>query len=939
MPPTVKLKDTLNLPRTDFPMKANLPQSEPKQLAEWESARVYEQILASRVGAPVYVFHDGPPYPTGNIHLGTGLNKILKDMVVRSKTLAGFRAGFIPGWDCHGLPIETKVEKEMGGKKGSTDPVAFRKMCRAFAAKYVEAHKIEFKRLGIFARWDTPYLTMDPHYEAVIADTFLTVLEKGYVYRGRKPVYWCIHDRTALAEAEVEYEDHTSPSIWVKFQVAPPAAGAAADLPGAGVAAVIWTTTPWTLPHNRALCFHPDFDYAVFETSAGPLLFAAEMAAQVAAGTGLRIGVQHGRRWKGRELEHMRFQHPFLDFTVPAVLGTYVTMEQGSGIVHTAPGHGADDFYTGQKYGIETFAPLDDDGRYTEGLPEYKRKTVFEANPAVTALLRNRGALLGEGKLTHSYPHCWRCHNPVIYRATEQWFIGIDNNELRRRTLEEIKQVKWMPGWGEERMSGMVGGRPDWCISRQRYWGVPIVIFYCDACGQRLEDVKKLRHVIPFFEKEGADAWYAHSPEELLPPGTKCGCGAATWRRETDILDVWFDSGSSNLAVLTGGDARWPADMYLEGPDQYRGWFHSSLLLGMAARDHAPYREILTHGWTLDEHGRPMSKSLGNVVLPSEICEKYGADLLRLWVASQDYTADVRMSERVMAQLSEAYRKIRNTFRFALGNLAGYEPERDALPHGEMREMDRWMLERTAELAEQCTAWYASYEFHRVFHAVHDFVTVDLSAFYFDVLKDRLYTFAPRNPARRSAQTAVETIARALASLLAPICVFTTEEVWKYMPRRPGDPASVHMTRFPSRDALATGLAADRAAKWQQLVAVRETVLKALEEKRNAKEINASLEARVVLRAGGPLGELLREYAPELPALFIVSQVEVPGAAVSTDHGSVSPLAVEVQRAHGLKCERCWNYSTHVGESADYPTVCERCVAVLEEIAQTVKTT
>ncbi|HUJ40142.1 MAG TPA: isoleucine--tRNA ligase [Candidatus Acidoferrales bacterium] len=933
MPPTLKIKDTLNLPRTDFPMKANLPQSEPRQLAEWDSADIYRQVLENRAGAPVYVFHDGPPYPTGHIHLGTALNKILKDMVVRSKSLAGFRAAFIPGWDCHGLPIETQVEKEMGGR-GSADPVAFRKQCRAYASKYVDAHRVQFKRLGIFAQWDRPYLTMDPHYEAVIADTFLTVLDRGYVYRGRKPVYWCIYDRTALAEAEVEYEDHTSPSIWVKFQMA--AGGAAFNLPGADVAAVIWTTTPWTLPHNRALAFHPDFIYAVYETAAGRLLMAAEMKEKVAAGTGLAIGAERGR-WKGRELEGLKFRHPFLNFEVPAVLADYVTTDQGSGIVHTAPGHGAEDFYTGQKYGLETHAPLDDDGRYLEGLPEYKGKTVFEANPAVIAILRDRGALLGEQKLTHSYPHCWRCHRPVIYRATEQWFIGIEKNDLRSRTLEEIHKVKWMPSWGEQRMGGMVADRPDWCISRQRFWGVPIVIFYCDACGRRLEDVSKLRHVIPFFEKEGADAWYAHPPEELLPPGTACSCGAASWRKESDILDVWFDSGSSHFAVLTGGDVRWPADMYLEGPDQYRGWFHSSLLLGMAARDGAPYREVLTHAWTLDEHGRPMSKSLGNVVLPSEICEKYGADLLRLWVASQDYTADVRMSERVMVQLSDAYRKIRNTFRFALGNLAGFDPARDALPPAGMQEMDRWMLERTAALASQCLGWYQSYEFHRVFHAVHDFCAVDLSAFYFDVLKDRLYTFAPRHPARRSAQTAVDKIARALASLLAPACVFTAEEVWKFMPRRPADPPSVHMTRFPRPEDLATGLPPACAANWEQLLAVRDSVLKALEAKRNSKEINASLEARLLLRAPEPLAALLRDYLRELPALFIVSQVELAAPSPSGDGGAAGGLHVEVQRARGSKCERCWNYSERVGENQEWPSVCERCVAALEEIVRTPK--
>ncbi len=928
MPQTLKLKDTLNLPRTDFPMKANLPQSEPRQLAEWEAQRTYERVLEARAGAPVYVFHDGPPYPTGHIHLGTALNKILKDMVVRSKSHAGFRAGFIPGWDCHGLPIETQVEKEMGGR-GSADPVAFRKKCRAYASKYVDAHRVQFKRLGIFARWDQPYLTMDPHYEAVIADTFLTVLERGYVYRGRKPVYWCIYDRTALAEAEVEYKDHTSPSVWAKYPVAP---GAPAGMPGPDVAAVVWTTTPWTFPQIRALAFHATLDYAVFETSAGPLLLAVGAVPQFAAATGITVGKELAR-WKGRELEGLKFRHPFLDTTFPAVLGDYVTTAEGSGIVHTAPGHGVDDFNTGQRYGLETYAPLDDDGRFIEGLPDYKGKTVFEANAPIVALLRSRGALLGEGKLTHRYPHCWRCHRPVIYRATEQWFIGIDKNDLRRRTLEAIRSVKWMPSWGLERMHSMVADRPDWCISRQRFWGVPIVIFYCDSCGERLEDVTKLRHAIPLFEKEGADAWYAHSPEELLPPGTKCRCGAARWRRETDILDVWFDSGSSHMAVLTGGDERWPADMYLEGPDQYRGWFHSSLLLGMAARDGAPYREVLTHAWTLDEHGRPMSKSLGNVVLPSEICDKYGADLLRLWVASQDYTADVRMSERVMTQLSDAYRKIRNTFRFALSNLHGYEPARDALAPGEMLEVDRWMLERTAELAARCARWYETYEFHRVFHAVHDYCVVDLSAIYFDVLKDRLYTFAPRNSARRSAQTAVEKIARALASLLAPLSVFTAEEVWKYMPRRANDPASVHMTLFPQPQELATGLPEARIRKWEELAGVRDAVLKALEAKRTAKEINASLEARVTLRAGGALGELLREFVRELPALFIVSQVALAALAGETPGGDgAGGLVVEVERARGAKCERCWNYSERVGENSEWPTVCERCVAALEEI-------
>jgi len=917
------LKSTLNLPRTDFPMKASLPQVEPRQLAEWEEKQIYRRILEARQGAPVYLLHDGPPYPTGEITVGTALNKILKDLVVKSKNMAGFRAPYVPGWDCHGLPIETQVEKQLGGK-GKVPPAEFRRLCREFAARYVDIHRREFKRLGIFGRWEDPYLTMSNEYEATIAGAFVTFFEKGYVYRGLKPVYWCIFDATALAEAEVEYEDHTSPSIWVKF----PAATEAEKKLGAGVAALIWTTTPWTLPANRALAFHPDFDYVVAATPAGELLLASGCLAAFTAQTGQEAKVVRGP-WKGREFEGLKFRHPFLELEVPGVLADYVTLEQGSGIVHTAPGHGAEDFYTGQKYGLETYAPQDDAGRFTEGLPEYKGQTVFEANPQIIELLRSRGMLLAESKLAHSYPHCWRCHQPVIFRATEQWFINLEHARLRERALEEIHKVQWTPAWGEERIHDMVASRPDWCISRQRFWGVPLLIFYCEQCGARLEDVAALRHVVAIFEREGADAWFARPAEELLPPGTKCACGAARWRKEDDILDVWFDSGSSHLAVLrnTGEDDRWPSDLYLEGPDQYRGWFHSSLLVAVGARDAAPYRHVLSHGWTLDQHGVPMSKHLGNAIFPKDICEKWGADLLRLWVASQDYHADVRMSDRVMTQLAEAYRKIRNTFRFALGNLSDFDPARDALPDAQLEEFDRWMLERTARLAADCRRWYDEFEFHRVFHAIHDFAIVELSAFYFDVLKDRLYTFAPRSRGRRSAQTAVYRIASALVRLLAPILTFTTEEVWKYFPRRSGDPESVHIAVFPSPEEVATGLDAARAQNWDRLLGVREQVLKALEGARQSKQISASLEARVRLGANGELAGLLAKYAGWLPALFIVSQVEL-GAASNGD------VAVAVERARGKKCERCWNYSERVGESTAWPTVCERCVAALEEIAR-----
>ena len=915
------LKNTLNLPRTDFPMKAKLPEREPQQLAAWEAMGIYRRILASRGGAPLFVLHDGPPYPTGEIHLGTGLNKVLKDMIVKSKTMAGFRSPYIPGWDCHGLPIETKVEKELGGKTSKVSAAEFRRMCREYAGRYVEAHKRDFKRLGVFGQWDKPYLTMDAEHEATIAAAFIEFLEKGYVYRGLKPVYWCIYDRTALAEAEVEYEDHTSPSIWVKFPLAERAKWA--DL-GADVSALIWTTTPWTLPANRALAFHPEFEYVVADTSAGKLLMAQDRVRAFGEELGIEV---HGTRggWRGKEFEGASFQHPFLDMRVPGVLADYVTLDQGSGIVHTAPGHGADDFRTGQKYGLEVYAPQDDEGRFVEGLSEYKGKTVFEANPIVIELLKRRGRLVGERKLAHSYPHCWRCHNPVIFRATEQWFIELDHDHLRQKALQEIAKVKWKPEWGEERIHDMVAERPDWCISRQRFWGVPLIVFYCDACGKQLRDYQALRHVLPFFEREGADAWYTHPAEELLPEGTKCSCGAAKWRKESDVLDVWFDSGSTHLAVLSEKEGTWPADVYLEGPDQYRGWFHSSLLVAVGIKSRAPYRQVVTHGWTLDEKEAPMSKSLGNAMYPNEICEKWGADLLRVWVASQDYTADMRMSEAMMTQLAEAYRKIRNTFRFALSNLFDFNPAGDSVADDRLWEMDAWMLYRTGELARQCRAWYENFEFHRAYHAIHDFCAVDLSAFYFDVLKDRLYTSAPKNLGRRSAQTAIHRIAGALVRLIAPVLVFTAEEVWKYMPRDAADPESVHMSVFPSAEELQGAISQDSAKKWERLLAVREEVLKSLEPARAEKLISSGLEAGVTLSADSGLSNLLQEYREILPRLFIVSQVEVR-------NGSTDGLQVAVARAQGKKCERCWNYSTHVGESAKYPTVCERCVAALEEI-------
>jgi isoleucyl-tRNA synthetase len=944
----VNLKSTLNLPRTDFPMKANLPQNEPRILAQWEESKLYQRILQARADASSYVLHDGPPYPTGTIHLGTALNKILKDMVVKSKTMAGFRSPYVPGWDCHGLPIETQVEKELGGKKGHVAPVEFRRVCREFALRYVDQHRRDFKRLGVLGRWEDPYLTMSNSYEACIADAFISFLEKGYVFRGLKPVYWCIQDRTALAEAEVEYEEHTSPSIWVRYRILE-SKHAPRNAQERALYALVWTTTPWTLPASMALSFHPQFKYVLASDEHGDTyLLAQDLLESAKQQTGLHLQPV-SQSFAGSDFADAKFQHPFLDRIVPGVLGEHVTLEQGSGIVHTAPGHGAEDFAVGQKFALETYAPLDDSGRFTEGLPEYKGKTVFESNAAIIELLKSRRALVAESKLQHSYPHCWRCHNPVIFRATEQWFVQMDagsasvpppkGTSLRQLALDAIPKVKWTPDWGRERIHEMIAHRPDWCISRQRVWGVPIIIFYCGACGNRLEDVSALRNVVRWFEREGADAWYTHSAEELLPKGTTCVCGSEKWRKENDILDVWFDSGSSHLAVLNppgtkDADLPWPADMYLEGPDQYRGWFHSSLLIAVGIRGAAPYRQVLTHGWTLDEQGRPMSKSLGNVVLPTEVCERWGADLLRLWVASQDYHSDLRMSTNSMTQLSEAYFKIRNTFRFALGNLSGFDPASDAVPEDSLEELDRWMLGRTSRLVSSCLEFYKAFDFHRVYHAVYDFCVVDLSAFYFDILKDRLYTFAPKSCARRSAQTAIFRIASALARLLAPILVFTTDEIWRHLPRDKGAAAEVHLALFPQPGECCSFPDEALEERWAHLVEVRDAVLKSLEQARNAKQINSGLEARVELAAGPELAPLLHDYAAWLPTLFIVSQVELKNgiSRISAGTGALPGLGITIHRARGKKCERCWNYSVRVGENADYPTVCERCVAALQEI-------
>src|SRR5579863_333321 len=921
----IDLKKTVHLPRTDFPMKANLGQLEPKLLAHWAETGIYERIRAARAGRPTYILHDGPPYANGNIHLGTGFNKMLKDFIVKLKTMEGYDSPYVPGWDCHGLPIEFKVDSELGAKKAAMTAAQVRAVCRRYAQKYVDLQRKDFIRLGVFGRWQDPYLTMSAEYEATIAEAFVEFLDQGYVYKGLKPVHWCIHDRTALAEAEVEYENHSSPSIWVRFALTSDPVAIDPALAGKRVWGLIWTTTPWTIPANLAIAFHPKFTYAAVEAGDDAYIVAVDLVPMTAAACGWE-SPQALAAFEGARLEGTLFRHPFLERNSIGILGDHVTLEQGTGAVHTAPGHGQEDYVSGIENGLPVYCPVDGAGRFyhAEGaagrLPEELiGKTVWEANPIVIEILKSRGALLGLNKIEHSYPHCWRCHNATIFRATEQWFIGMDRNNLRQRALEAIHNVKWNPAWGEERIGNMVATRPDWCISRQRSWGVPIIVFYCDACQEPLTDRKILDGIVKLFREQTSDVWYTKSAAELAGAEARCAkCGGASFRKENDILDVWFDSGVSHLSVLKPENGlSWPSDMYLEGGDQYRGWFHSSLLVAVGLRGSAPYRASATSGWTLDGEGHALSKSRGSEAV-DEIVKKYGAELLRLWAASVDFTEDVRFSETILERLIEAYRKLRNTFRYALGNLHDFDPERDAVPADQMPEIDRWILARTEDLVRRSRAAYGDLAFHKVYRAIYDFATTDLSAVYFDVLKDRLYTAATKSRSRRSGQTALYKVHYALTRLAAPLLAFTAEEVWSHTKKPAGAPDSVHLALLPEPEELASGLDAAQMARWDRLMEVRGVVLKALEEARQAKFIGTSLEARVRIE-----GAKIDDYAADLPALFIVSQVVLePG----------EELRVTVERADGVKCERCWKYSTAVGEDAAFPTVCDSCSAALKEM-------
>jgi len=927
-------KATLNLPKTDFPMKANLPQREPEMLAWWEQQKLYDQIQTMGQGRRRYVLHDGPPYANGRIHIGHALNKILKDIIVKSKTMAGFHAPYVPGWDCHGLPIEHQVMKELGDKKKDLDISAIRRLCRDYAERFVNTQREEFKRLGVLGEWDHPYLTMTPGYEATIIREFGKFVERGGVYKGLKPVLWCTQDQTALAEAEVEYDDHTSPSIYVKFPVVTAPSVLARTFPGVSfpegvklVSIVIWTTTPWTLPANQAVCLHRDFDYAFVQVGDELLIVAEKLLDNIAKACALDsyriVGVKKG----GEGFEGLETQRPLSTGLSPVLLGDFVTLDQGTGCVHIAPGHGMEDYLLVLEHNakaspgerLEILAPVDNSGRFTAVVKEFAGQYVLKANPKIIEYLKANGRLLGHGSLSHSYPHCWRCKSPVIFRATEQWFASMETNDLRRETLAEIDRVRWIPGYGRDRINGMIENRPDWCLSRQRVWGVPIPGFTCEGCRHVLADPVVIEHIATLMESRGADVWFERAALDLLPAGTTCPkCGGTKFEKEHDILDVWFESGVSYAAVLKPRKW-WPADLYLEGSDQHRGWFHSALLAGVTTDRRAPYTAVLTHGFVVDGQGKKMSKSAGNVVAPQDVIKQSGAEILRLWVAAQDYREDLRISQEILNHLIEAYRKIRNTCRFLLSNLYDFDPATQAVPYAQLPELDRWALLRLGELITKVRRAYEEFEFHTIFHALNNFCSVDLSAVYLDILKDRLYTFRADSPLRRGSQTVLFETVVALSKLMAPILSFTADEIWRMLPGSRPTATSVHLAPFPDGESVwrDEGL----ATRWDKLLAYRIRVQGELEARRRDKVIGSSLEAHVHIEAGADAYQFLTAYAGDLSTIFIVSRVTLKQATMGQ-----ADIRITVEKSDAAKCERCWNYREAVGKDAVHPTLCDRCV-------------
>ncbi|MCL5040801.1 MAG: isoleucine--tRNA ligase [Firmicutes bacterium] len=920
---------TLNLPKTDFPMRANLPQREPEIQGFWDEIDLYGKSLELRRGRPSFILHDGPPYANDEIHMGTSLNKILKDIVVKFATMDGYYAPYVPGWDTHGLPIELRAIKAMKINRKEISPVELRQRCRDYALKYKDVQKKQFRRLGVRGDWEHPYLTLQPEFEAKQIEIFGEMAKRGFIYKGLKPVYWCPSCETALAELEIEYHDHRSASIYVAF----PIRDGRGILPEGNTFIVIWTTTPWTIPANLAIALNGEVDYALVATERGNLLLARELMEKALSEMKLTSqGIIKVVR--GRDLEGVLARHPFFDRDSPVILGEHVTLDQGTGCVHTAPGHGEEDFLVGQQYGLPVLNPINDQGYFTADGGPFAGMYYEKANQEIIRLLQEKGALLAAGVIDHQYAHCWRCKEPVLFRATTQWFASVEG--FREEALQAIGEVEWIPAWGEERIRNMVADRADWCISRQRVWGVPIPAFYCQTCGKEIITEETIAAVRDLFAREGSDAWFTHEAAQILPEGFRCPhCGGETFRKESDIMDVWFDSGSSHAAVLeTRPELSWPADLYLEGSDQHRGWFQSSLLTAVASRGRPPYRAVLTHGFVLDGQGRAMHKSAGNAIGPEEITRQYGADILRLWVASSDYRDDIRLAPDILKQLSEVYRKIRNTVRFLLGNLSDFDPSKDRVPYEEMEEIDRWALHNLQKVLDRVTRAYRSYEYHVLFHALHNFCTVDLSAFYLDILKDRLYTFVAVDRRRRSAQTALFEIAGTLVRMITPVLSHTAEEMWQYLPKIPGHPRSVQLTDWPQ--VKEEYLDEELGSRWGKLLEIRAEVYRVLEKFRAEKVIGSSQEAAVELYAGGELGNLLRRYLKDLPTIFITSRVDLYGPAAARPEGTeaaqgIDGLMVRVYRAPGEKCPRCWNYSVDVGKEERFPDLCPRCAQVMLE--------
>ncbi len=914
---------TLNLPKTDFPMRAGLPKSEPVTLEKWENDKIYEKLMEKNEGKPTFVLHDGPPYANGDIHLGHALNKILKDFIVRYKNMSGYKAPFVPGWDTHGLPTELKARQKAGvGNSADISIVELRKMCEEFVTGYINDQRTQFKRLGIIGEWDNPYITLRHEFEAEQIRVFAEMATKGYIYKGLKPVYWCPECKTALAEAEIEYAEDPCHSIYVKFKVTDDkGVFSGMGIDSSKVSFVIWTTTTWTLPANVAICVGPRFEYSVIKTGDEYLVMATDLyktAFEAAEITDYQVVATI----KGSELEYMKTAHPFLDRESLVIVGEHVTLESGTGCVHTAPGHGVDDFNVCQNYPeIPVICPVDSNGVLTEEAGQFAGLSTDEANKAIAIHLDKTGSLFALKKIVHQYPHCWRCKTPILFRATDQWFCSVD--DFKNEAVDAINTVQWIPKWGRDRITNMVKERKDWCISRQRKWGVPIPIFFCKECGEAHIDKDAMLAVADLFEKEGSNAWYNHTAEEILPQGTKCKkCGCTQFDKEKDIMDVWFDSGSSHTAVVKKRDyLTYPADLYLEGNDQYRGWFQSSLLTAVATTGTAPYKAVLTHGMILDEERRKFSKSLGNGIVPQEVTEKYGADVLRLWVASTDYQSDVHISNDILKQISESYRKIRNTARYILGNISDFNPDKDAVNLDELMPIDKLAIVKLNELVTKCLDAYNKYEFHQVYHSVRNFCVIDMSNFYLDVLKDRLYTEKAESKSRRAAQTAIYIILDSLTRLISPILAFTSEEIWKYMPHRSdSESESILFNDMPK--TVEISVPDDFMDKWDRIHQLRDDVKKALEEAVKAKKVRKSLDAKVILSCGNELLDFVKSVESELKSAFIVSSVEVK------DNGG--ELNIEIDLAEGEKCERCWEHSTTVGECAEHPTLCARCAKVLE---------